>query len=120
MPDMSGRTLGKYRLIERLGRGGMAEVYRAYQPSLDRDVAIKVMHGYMVEDDEFVGRFGREAKAVASRAGIRWQLCFADALGSIAVAVQAGNVEMARRVAIGARVHAERLGQDQMAVARIH
>jgi tetratricopeptide (TPR) repeat protein/tRNA A-37 threonylcarbamoyl transferase component Bud32 len=66
MPDMSGRTLGKYRLIERLGRGGMAEVYRAYQPSLDRDVAIKVMHGYMVEDDEFVGRFGREARAVAS------------------------------------------------------
>jgi tetratricopeptide (TPR) repeat protein/tRNA A-37 threonylcarbamoyl transferase component Bud32 len=66
MPDMSGTTLGKYRLIERLGRGGMAEVYRAYQPSLDRDVAVKVMHGYMVEDSEFVGRFGREAKAVAS------------------------------------------------------
>ena len=43
MPDMSGRTLGKYQLIERLGRGGMAEVYRAYQPSLDRDVALKVM-----------------------------------------------------------------------------
>jgi tetratricopeptide (TPR) repeat protein/tRNA A-37 threonylcarbamoyl transferase component Bud32 len=66
MPDMSGMTLGKYRLIERLGRGGMAEVYRAYQPSLDRDVAVKVMHGYMVEDTEFVGRFQREARAVAS------------------------------------------------------
>jgi tetratricopeptide (TPR) repeat protein/tRNA A-37 threonylcarbamoyl transferase component Bud32 len=66
MPDMSGTTLGKYRLIERLGRGGMAEVYRAYQSSLDRDVALKVMHGYMVEDEEFVGRFGREARAVAS------------------------------------------------------
>jgi len=66
MADMSGNTLGKYRLTERLGRGGMAEVYRAYQPSLEREVAIKVMHGYLAEDEDFVGRFKREAKAVAT------------------------------------------------------
>jgi tetratricopeptide (TPR) repeat protein len=66
MADMSGKTLGRYRLTERLGRGGMAEVYRAYQPSLDREVAIKVMHGYLAEDEGFVGRFKREARAVAS------------------------------------------------------
>jgi len=65
MPDMTGRTLGKYRLIERLGRGGMADVYRAFQPSLERDVAIKVMHSYLAEDEAFIGRFRREAKAVA-------------------------------------------------------
>jgi len=66
MADMTGRTLGKYRLTERLGRGGMAEVYRAYQPSLEREVAIKVMHGYLAEDEGFVGRFKREARAVAT------------------------------------------------------
>ena len=66
MADMTGKTLGKYRLTERLGRGGMAEVYRAYQPNLEREVAIKVMHGYLAEDEGFVGRFKREAKAVAT------------------------------------------------------
>jgi len=65
MANMAGRTLGKYRLTERLGRGGMAEVYHAYQPNLERDVAIKVMHSYLAEDENFVGRFKREAKAVA-------------------------------------------------------
>ena len=66
MANMTGKTLGKYRLIERLGRGGMAEVYRAYQPRLERDVAVKVMLGYLAEDEKFVGRFEREAKAVAA------------------------------------------------------
>jgi serine/threonine-protein kinase len=66
MADMTGRTFGKYRLTERLGRGGMAEVYRAYQPNLERDVAVKVMHGYLAEDEGFVGRFKREARAVAA------------------------------------------------------
>src|SRR5512136_2356779 len=66
MPDLTGTTLGKYRLLERLGRGGMAEVYRAFQPNLERDVAIKVMHSYLAEDPGFIGRFKREAKAVAT------------------------------------------------------
>jgi tetratricopeptide (TPR) repeat protein len=66
MADLTGRTLGKYRLIERLGRGGMAEVYKGYQPSLDRYVAIKLMHAYLAEDEDFVGRFKREARAIAS------------------------------------------------------
>ncbi len=66
MADLTGKTLGKYRLVERLGRGGMAEVYKAYQPSLDRYVAVKLMHAYLAEDEGFVGRFQREAKAIAS------------------------------------------------------
>jgi tetratricopeptide (TPR) repeat protein/tRNA A-37 threonylcarbamoyl transferase component Bud32 len=66
MADWTGRTLGKYRLVERLGRGGMAEVYKGYQPSMDRYVAIKLMHAYLAEDEDFVGRFRREARAIAS------------------------------------------------------
>lgn len=66
MTDLTGKTLGKYRLMERLGRGGMAEVYKAYQPGLDRYVAVKLMHGYLAEDEDFVTRFQREAKAIAA------------------------------------------------------
>src|SRR3990172_4222499 len=65
MADNSGRTLGKYQLQERLGRGGMAEVYRAYQRGLDRYVAVKILHPHLAEAPDFVGRFRREAQAVA-------------------------------------------------------
>ena len=61
----AGETIGKYRIIERLGRGGMADVYKAYQPGLDRYVAIKVLHSFLAEEEDFVGRFEREATAVA-------------------------------------------------------
>ncbi len=66
MPDLIGQTVGKYRIVARLGRGGMAEVYKAYQPGLDRYVAIKVLHSYLAEDPDFIGRFEREARAVAN------------------------------------------------------
>ncbi len=61
MADLVGKTVSKYRIVARLGRGGMAEVYKAYQPGLNRYVAIKVMHSYMIEDKDFIGRFEREA-----------------------------------------------------------
>lgn len=64
MQDMSGRKLGKYELRERLGRGGMAEVYKAYQTTMDRFIAIKVMLGHIAGDEEFIERFKREAQAV--------------------------------------------------------
>ncbi|MEM7345361.1 MAG: protein kinase, partial [Chloroflexota bacterium] len=63
MAELVGRTVGKYRIVARLGRGGMAEVYKAYQPGLNRYVAIKVMHSHMTDDEDFVGRFEREALA---------------------------------------------------------
>jgi serine/threonine protein kinase len=62
---LAGQTLGQYRLIEKIGRGGMATVYKAYEPSLDRYVAVKVLSGYVALDPGFVARFEREAKAIA-------------------------------------------------------
>ncbi len=62
---LEGQTLGKYRVLEALGRGGMAQVYRAYHPQLDRYVAVKVLRSDLVEQDEFLGRFRREARAVS-------------------------------------------------------
>ena len=62
---MAKKTLGKYDIIERLGRGGMAEVYKAYQASLDRFVAIKLLHPFLADDPEFKDRFEREARNVA-------------------------------------------------------
>jgi tRNA A-37 threonylcarbamoyl transferase component Bud32 len=63
--DLTGKTLGSYRVLEPLGRGGMAEVYKGYHPMLDRYVAIKVLLSHLVNDASFVERFQREAAAVA-------------------------------------------------------
>jgi hypothetical protein len=63
--DLTGRTIGGYQIVEQLGRGGMATVYKAYQPSLERHVAIKVLPEYFQHDPTFAERFAREAKAVA-------------------------------------------------------
>ena len=66
MVSLAGRTLGKYRLIEQLGRGGFASVYKAYQERLNRYIAIKVLHPHLVEGEDFLVRFEREAIAVAA------------------------------------------------------
>jgi serine/threonine protein kinase len=63
---LEGQNLGKYRILEPLGRGGMAQVYKAYHPQLDRYVAIKILRSDLVEDAEFLARFRREARAVAA------------------------------------------------------
>jgi serine/threonine protein kinase len=62
---LEGITIGKYRLLEALGRGGMAQVYKAYHPQLDRNVAIKILRADLVEQEEFLSRFRREAHAVS-------------------------------------------------------
>ena len=66
MASLSGTELGRYQVLERLGRGGMAEVYKGYHPKLDRHVAIKILHGYLAEGEDFLARFEREARAVAN------------------------------------------------------
>jgi serine/threonine-protein kinase len=64
--DLTGQHLGKYELLERVGKGGMAYVYKAYQPTIDRYVAVKVLHSHLAEDAEFLERFKREAKGLGS------------------------------------------------------
>jgi serine/threonine protein kinase len=63
--ELIGQSFGKYKIFGHLGTGGMARVFKAYQSTLDRYVALKVMHNYLAEDEEFVARFRQEATAVA-------------------------------------------------------
>ena len=63
---MIGKTLGDFEIKEEIGRGGMGQVYKARQISLDRDVAIKILPGNLSEVEEFRERFDLEAKVVAS------------------------------------------------------
>jgi serine/threonine protein kinase len=60
-----GENIGPYRIIEQLGQGGMATVYKAYHASLDRYVALKVLHPAFHQDETFTTRFQREARVVA-------------------------------------------------------
>ena len=57
------RQVGRYVIQERIGRGGMATVFRAHDPQIDRDVAIKFLHASLCEDPEYRSRFLREARA---------------------------------------------------------
>lgn len=67
MQGLIGKDVGGYRIISQIGQGGMATVFKAYQASLDRYVAVKVMPPYYAEqDDTFLKRFRQEAKAIAS------------------------------------------------------
>ena len=66
MPDdLTGQTLGDFRIVRRLGAGGMGEVYLARQLSLKRDVALKFLHATLAADPVAVQRFQQEAEAVA-------------------------------------------------------
>ena len=60
-----GDNVGPYQVIEQLGHGGMASVFKAYHAALDRYVALKVLHQAFNEDSTFIHRFQREAKVVA-------------------------------------------------------
>jgi serine/threonine-protein kinase len=60
-----GAALGPYRIVERIGRGGMATVYKAHHPGLDRYVAIKVLPEFFGEDAAYRERFQEEAQSVA-------------------------------------------------------
>jgi len=62
---MVGRQLSRYRIVEEVGSGGMAVVYRGLDTSLDREVAVKVLHPHLAGKEESRRRFSREAQAVA-------------------------------------------------------
>jgi serine/threonine protein kinase len=61
MPFVVGETVGPYQVLEQLGQGGMATVFKAYHPSLDRYVAIKALHPAFMEDPNFLARFQQGA-----------------------------------------------------------
>jgi tRNA A-37 threonylcarbamoyl transferase component Bud32 len=114
---MIGKTIGKYRIVEHLGRGGMAEVYKAYQPNLDRYVAVKMMHTFLSDEKEFLARFEREAKVVATlRHPNIVQVYDFDAEGGVYFMVMeyiTGETLKARMQTL--EVHAEWLSQDDAA-----
>jgi len=62
---MEPRQVGKYRIVEKLGQGAMGEVFRALDPVLERQVAIKIITGKLSQDERARDRFLREAKAAA-------------------------------------------------------
>lgn len=67
MSDLSGELIdGRYQLTRQVANGGMASVYEALDTRLDRKVAVKIMHPHLAQDEAFVNRFIREAKAAAA------------------------------------------------------
>jgi len=65
MDDLIGKKLGAYEIIAPLGEGGMASVYQAYQASMERNVALKVLPHSLAKDPQFVARFQNEARIIA-------------------------------------------------------
>ena len=67
MSDLTGELIdGRYQLIRQMATGGMAAIYEAVDTRLDRKVAVKIMHSHLAQDEQFVERFIREAKAAAA------------------------------------------------------
>lgn len=66
MEDLTGKQLGPYKLIKQMGEGGMATVYKAYQASMDRYVALKILPSHFANDPQFSQRFIQEAKVIAN------------------------------------------------------
>ena len=63
--SLVGRHIGRYRIMEQLGQGGMSVVYKGLDTALDREVAVKVLHPHLASRVESRKRLEREAKAVA-------------------------------------------------------
>ena len=107
----SGATFGAYRIIEPLGRGGMASVYKAYEAALDRYVALKVLPGEFLHDETFAERFRREAKVVA-------RLEHPNIIPIHAFGIEGGIPWMAMRLISGGPLSG-RLGDDRLGPERI-
>jgi HEAT repeat protein len=110
----AGSTFGPYRIDGPLGRGGMGSVYRAYEPALDRHVALKILPAEFLHDETFAERFRREAKVVARlehpsivpiyafdiERGQPWMAMRLIAGGALSGLLKKGRLEPARAIAI--------------------
>lgn len=65
MEDLTGKQFGPYQIVAPLGEGGMAAVYKAFHPAMERYVALKVLPRHFASDPQFVARFKQEAKVLA-------------------------------------------------------
>jgi hypothetical protein len=65
MEDLTGKQLGPYQIVSPLGEGGMAAVYKAYQPAMERYVALKILPRHFANDPQYITRFRQEAKTLA-------------------------------------------------------
>jgi ligand-binding sensor domain-containing protein/tRNA A-37 threonylcarbamoyl transferase component Bud32 len=65
MSEYIGKQLGAYRVVEQIGQGGMATIYKAYQPAMDRYVAVKILPSHFTQDASFTARFTQEARTLA-------------------------------------------------------
>jgi serine/threonine protein kinase len=112
-----GSTLGRYQILGPLGQGGMAVVYKAFQPALERTVALKVIRRGFAEDHEFRDRFTREARAIArlDHPNIVDVFDFDEAEGQVFLAMQyvEGGTLKDRLAALAAR--GERMPQEETA-----
>jgi len=110
--DLSGRRFGAYQVHQRIGVGGMGEVYRASDTRLGRDVAIKIIHPEFTGDPQRLERFEREARVLASlnhpHIGAIFGLEEADGLRALVLELVDGET-LAERIARGALPLAESL-----------
>jgi serine/threonine-protein kinase len=123
--DLTGRELGGYRVLRRLGAGGMAEVYLAEQQSLGRQVALKVLLPALARDAAYVDRFLHEARAAASLVHANivqiYEVGQADGVHFIAQEyVRGRNLGelLARETALGPRVVLDMLRQVVAALGK--
>ena len=114
MPLKPGSDLGPYRIVESLGRGGMASVFVAHEAGLDRRVALKVLHPALLTDPQFAARFKREARVIAQLEHPNIVLVYAFGIlddtpwmamrllpgGSLADALRRGHLPQTRAIAI--------------------
>ena len=115
---MTGPSIGPYRVIAKLGEGGMGEVYRARDTRLDRDVAVKILRGTFAGDPDRLRRFEREAKTLAAlnHPNIAHIYGLEDLGGSYALVM-----ELVEGPTLAERLEAEPTGlglQDAVAIGR--